>query len=34
MTDEVLMEMSLRFCEEVRKKGLRILWDPKVVKRV
>ena len=34
MTDEVLMEMSLRFCEEVRKKGFRILWDPKVVKRV
>lgn len=34
MTDEVILEMSLKFSEEVKKRGLRVMWDPKVVKRV
>ncbi len=34
MSDEVIMDMNLRFGEEVRRHGLRIVWDPKVVKRV
>ena len=34
MTEEAVREMSLKFCEEIRKRGLRVLWDPKVIKRV
>ena len=31
---EVILEMSMKLGEEMRKKGLRVVWDPKVVKRV
>ena len=31
---EVILEMSMRLGEEIRKKGLRVVWDPKVVKKV
>lgn len=31
---DVIVEMSLRLGEEIRKRGLRVVWDPKVIKRV
>ena len=34
MSEDTVRDMSLRFCEEVKKRGLRIMWDPKVVKRI
>ena len=33
-TQEAIVEMSIRFGEEVRRRGLRVVWDPKAVKRV
>ena len=34
MTDEVIKEMNLKFAEEVKRRGLRAMWDPAVVKRL
>ena len=31
---DVILEMSMRLGEEIKRKGLRVVWDPKVVKRV
>ena len=34
ITDEEARKMSLKFADEVRGRGLRILWDPQVVLRL
>ena len=34
LSEEEIIELSLRVCDEVRKRGLRIMWDPQVVKRI
>ena len=33
-SEDEIVELSLRVCDEVRKRGLRIMWDPQVVKRI
>ena len=34
LSEEEIIEFSFRVCDEVRKRGLRIIWDPQVVKRI
>ena len=33
-TDADYRELSLRFCEELRRRGKRIVWDPEMVQRI
>ena len=33
-TPDAIVEMSIRFGEEMKRRGLRVVWDPKAVKRV
>ena len=33
LSEEEIAKLSLKFCEEIRKCGLRIVWDPKAVLR-
>ena len=33
-TTDAIVEMSIRFGEEMKRRGLRVVWDPKAVKRV
>ncbi len=34
LSEDEIIALSIRFCDELRKHGLRILWDPQVIKRV
>ena len=34
LSEEKIIELSFLVCNEVRKRGLRIMWDPQVVKRI
>jgi glycosyltransferase involved in cell wall biosynthesis len=34
LSEEKIIELSFLVCKEVRKRGLRIMWDPQVVKRI
>jgi glycosyltransferase involved in cell wall biosynthesis len=34
MDGEKIIALSLKFCEEVRGRGYRVMWDPQIVKRI
>jgi len=34
LSEEKIVELSFLVCNEVRKRGLRIMWDPQVIKRI
>jgi glycosyltransferase involved in cell wall biosynthesis len=34
LDSEKIIAMSLKFCEEVRGRGYRVMWDPQIVKRL
>ena len=34
MSEDEIIEKSIRFCEEVKKRGKRVVWDPQVVKKI
>ena len=34
LSEEKIIELSFLVCDEIRKRGLRIMWDPQVVKRI
>ncbi len=34
VSEDEIIAMSIKFCDELKKHGLRILWDPQIIKRV
>ena len=34
LSEEEIKSLSMKVCEEIRKRGYRIVWDPKAVKRI
>ena len=34
LSEEKIIELGFAVCDEVRKRGLRIVWDPQVIKRI
>ncbi|SFU87654.1 glycosyltransferase [Butyrivibrio sp. INlla21] len=34
MSEDEIIDKSVRFCEEIKKRGKRVVWDPQIIKRV
>lgn len=34
MSEDEIVEKSIRFCQEIKKRGKRVMWDPKTIRKV
>ncbi len=34
LSEAEILRLSMKLCEEIRKRGYRVVWDPEAVKRI